>query len=63
MSVTADGLSVVVSGADADPGLVADLARWAAEQPVLITELRVGGASLEERYLALTGDSTVERSA
>ena len=62
VSVAPDGLSAVVSGVQADPGLVADLARWAAEQGVLITELHVGGASLEERYLGLTGDSTVERT-
>jgi ABC-2 type transport system ATP-binding protein len=38
-----------------DPRLVAALAAWCAERGLLITELRVGAASLEERYLELVG--------
>jgi ABC-2 type transport system ATP-binding protein len=38
-----------------DPALVARLAAWCAERGLLITELRVGAASLEERYLELVG--------
>jgi ABC-2 type transport system ATP-binding protein len=38
-----------------DPGLVAGLAAWCAEHGLLITELRIGSASLEERYLELVG--------
>jgi ABC-2 type transport system ATP-binding protein len=38
-----------------DPGLVAALAAWCAERGLLITELRLGSASLEERYLELVG--------
>ncbi len=37
------------------PELVAALAAWCAERGLLITELRVGAASLEERYLELVG--------
>jgi ABC-2 type transport system ATP-binding protein len=38
-----------------DPALVAGLASWCAERGLLITEWRVGAASLEERYLELVG--------
>ena len=38
-----------------DPRLVAALAAWCAERGLLITELRMGAASLEERYLELVG--------
>jgi ABC-2 type transport system ATP-binding protein len=38
-----------------DPALVARLAAWCAERGFLITELRLGAASLEERYLELVG--------
>jgi len=40
----------------ADPRLVVALAGWCAERGLLITELRVGAASLEERYLELVGE-------
>ena len=44
-----------------DPRLVAALAGWCAERGLLITELRLGAASLEERYLELVGtDVTAE---
>ena len=39
-----------------DPRLVAALAAWCAERGLLITELRLGAASLEERYLELVGE-------
>ena len=38
-----------------DPRLVAALAAWCAEHGLLVTELRLGVASLEERYLELVG--------
>ena len=37
------------------PRLVAALAAWCAERGLLLAELRVGAASLEERYLELVG--------
>lgn len=37
------------------PALVAALAGWCATRGLLITELRLGAASLEERYLELVG--------
>ncbi len=47
-----------------DPGLVAALAAWCAGRGLLITELRLGAASLEERYLELVGaDAAAEVEA
>jgi ABC-2 type transport system ATP-binding protein len=42
-------------GAPPDPALVARLAAWCADRGVLVTDLRLGSASLEERYLELVG--------
>jgi ABC-2 type transport system ATP-binding protein len=39
-----------------DPHLIALVAAWAAEHDLTIVELHTVGASLEERYLELTGD-------
>jgi ABC-2 type transport system ATP-binding protein len=38
-----------------DPALVAALAAWCATRGLLLLELRLGSASLEERYLELVG--------
>ncbi len=38
-----------------DPALVAAIAAWCASRGLLLTELRLGAASLEERYLELVG--------
>jgi ABC-2 type transport system ATP-binding protein len=62
----AAGARVVAAGADhhyelegladaPDPAMVARLAGWCADRGLLITELRLGAASLEERYLELVG--------
>ncbi len=45
-----------------DPALVARLAAWCAERSLLITELRLGAASLEERYLELVGPDAAAES-
>lgn len=42
-------------GAPPDTRLVASLAAWCAGRGLLLTELRLGAASLEERYLELVG--------
>jgi ABC-2 type transport system ATP-binding protein len=44
----------------ASADLVLEVAQWAAREGLLVTELRSGTASLEERYLELTGDHDVE---
>ena len=65
-AASADGATVVEAGTGAhyelvglgqapDPQLVARLASWCASRGLLITELRLGAASLEERYLELVG--------
>ncbi len=46
-----------LDGADPTPEVVAALTGWTAERGLSIVELRTGGASLEERYLELTGRS------
>jgi ABC-2 type transport system ATP-binding protein len=57
--VPGDATLFTVVGAPPSPDLVAAVARWAAARGVLITELRAGAATLEERYLELTGDRDV----
>jgi ABC-2 type transport system ATP-binding protein len=52
------GFEVGPGAASAD--VVADIASWAAREGLLIVELRAGAASLEERYLELTGDADIE---
>jgi ABC-2 type transport system ATP-binding protein len=65
------GARVVPSGAGAsyelgglataaDPDLVATLAAWCAARGLLLTDLRVGAASLEERYLELVGGTAAD---
>jgi ABC-2 type transport system ATP-binding protein len=46
----------VLEGSDPSPTAVAELAAWFAAQGILVAELRTTGATLEERYLELTGD-------
>ena len=48
-----------IDGVVPAPPLVAELAAWCAERGILIAELRTGGATLEERYLELTGEQPV----
>jgi ABC-2 type transport system ATP-binding protein len=47
----------------ASADVVEAIATWAARQGLLIVELQAGAASLEERYLQLTGDRDVEAVA
>ncbi|HEX4898252.1 MAG TPA: hypothetical protein VFV53_07840, partial [Candidatus Limnocylindrales bacterium] len=49
-----------LDGPPPDPALVATLAAWCAGAGVQIVELRAAAATLEERYLELTGDRDVE---
>jgi ABC-2 type transport system ATP-binding protein len=49
-------------GAAPDPRLVAALAAWCAERGLLMTDLRLGAASLEERYLELVGADVAEEA-
>ena len=49
-----------VTGEASTTDAIAEVAAWAAREGLLIVELRAGAASLEERYLELTGDRAVE---
>jgi ABC-2 type transport system ATP-binding protein len=53
----------LVEGAAASPALVAAVAWWAADRSISIVELQAGTATLEDRYLELTGDRDVEAVA
>jgi ABC-2 type transport system ATP-binding protein len=52
-----------VAGVGAEPGRLVTLASWCARHDAVILELRAGSATLEERYLELTGDRAVEAVA
>jgi ABC-2 type transport system ATP-binding protein len=57
------GPSYAVTGAGSTADAIAEIAAWAAREGLLILELRAGAASLEDRYLQLTGDRDVEAVA
>jgi ABC-2 type transport system ATP-binding protein len=50
----------LVDGLDSTPAHVLALSAWCAERGLLLAELRTAGATLEERYLALTGERAVD---
>ncbi len=52
--------ALLVEGVIPDPILVATVAAWCAFAAVQLIELRSAAATLEERYLELTGDRAVE---
>ena len=56
----ATDLDYEIAPGAASADVVAEIASWAAREGMLIVELRAGAASLEERYLELTGDRDVE---
>ncbi len=49
-----------IEGIAPEPWLVSLVTAWAAERGLPIVELRTGGASLEERYLELTGQPATD---
>jgi ABC-2 type transport system ATP-binding protein len=55
-----DPNALTIAGAAPEPWLTAAVASWAAANDVSIVELRARAATLEERYLELTGDHGVE---
>jgi ABC-2 type transport system ATP-binding protein len=57
---TADPAAFEIAPGAASADVVGEIAAWAAREGVLIVELHAGAASLEERYLELTGDRDVE---
>jgi len=64
LTATADtdaAFEIAPGAASAD--VIAEVAGWAAREGLLIVELHAGAASLEDRYLELTGDRDVEAVA
>jgi ABC-2 type transport system ATP-binding protein len=55
VAVDGDGARYRIDGVEPDAALVAAVAAWAAGAGALIVELRTGGGTLEETYLALVG--------
>jgi ABC-2 type transport system ATP-binding protein len=55
-AVEAEHDGTLVLRAEPTPELVAGVASWLATQGVLLTELRAGSRSLEQAFLALTGE-------
>jgi ABC-2 type transport system ATP-binding protein len=55
------GFEIAPGAASAD--LLPEITTWAAREGLLVVELRAGAASLEDRYLELTGDRDVEAVA
>jgi hypothetical protein len=53
--IDGDGARYRVDGVEPDGVLLAAVATWAAGAGTLIVELRTGGGTLEETYLALVG--------
>jgi ABC-2 type transport system ATP-binding protein len=60
---TADPTAFEIAPGAASADVVATIAAWAAREGMLIVELHAGAASLEDRYLELTGDREVEAVA
>jgi ABC-2 type transport system ATP-binding protein len=50
------GTGSYVVSAPASPGIVAEVTAWLAQRGLLVTELRAGAGTLEERYLELTAE-------
>jgi ABC-2 type transport system ATP-binding protein len=47
----------------ASADVVSEIATWAAREGLLVIELHAGAASLEDRYLEITGDRDIEAVA
>ena len=63
LAIEPDGAHHRVDGVEPDAALVASLAAWCAATDRLIVELRTGGGTLEETYLALVGPTPGDDAA
>ncbi len=54
-AILAEGAGRYRIAAPATPALVAGVTAWCADRGILVAELRAGGGTLEERYVALLG--------
>ena len=57
---TGEGARFEIEPGAASADVVLEVARWAAQEGLLVVELQAGATSLEDRYLELTGDRDVE---
>ena len=57
---TGEGSRFEIEPGAASADVVLEVARWAAQEGLLVVELVAGATSLEDRYLELTGDRDVE---
>ena len=55
-----EGARFEIEPGAASADVVLEVARWAAQEGLLVVELQAGATSLEDRYLELTGDRDVE---
>ena len=55
-----EGARFEIEPGAASADVVLEVARWAAQEGLLVVDLQAGATSLEERYLELTGDRDVE---
>jgi ABC-2 type transport system ATP-binding protein len=60
MERTGEGARFEIEPGAASADVVLEVARWAAQEGLLVVELQAGATSLEDRYLELTGDRDVE---
>jgi ABC-2 type transport system ATP-binding protein len=62
-SVVRENDGTLVLHVEPSPALLARLAVWLQAQDVLLTELRAGGRSLEQAFLAITADALAHEPA
>jgi ABC-2 type transport system ATP-binding protein len=55
-----EGARFEIEPGAASADVVLEVARWAAQEGLLVVDLQAGATSLEDRYLELTGDRDVE---
>jgi len=63
LRATVDPAAFEIAPGAASADVVLEVATWASREGLLVVELHAGAASLEERYLELTGDRDVEAVA
>ena len=59
-AVAGSDCSFEIAPGAASADVVSEIATWAAREGLLVVELHAGAASLEDRYLEITGDRDVE---
>ena len=62
-AVSGSDVAFEIAPGAASSDIVSEITSWASKAGLLLVELRAGGASLEERYLEITGDRDIEAVA